>query len=632
MARIYAPLVRQASTTTGTGAYTVAGTVTGHEPFSARCTTGDVFRYVARAVDGSGNPTGAYEVGTGTYSASNTITRTAVHFSSNADAAVNWSAGTKQIDIVSWVDLVLGQNADSLDPVVVTATKPLPIDADKLIMLDSVAADAPVLVTRAQLLAAVNAALTALDGRVATLEAGSPVAPSAFTVGQWTVTATGASGAISINLTALPSNGGSAITALEYRVGAGAAAALSGTGTGARTVTGLTNGVAVDIQVRAVNTIGNGAWSDTKSVTPATVPSAFVVGNWTLTAGDTLLTANLTALPSNGGSAITALQYRLNGGTAVAFSGTSTGSRNITGLTNTTAYNVEVRAVNAVGNGAWSDVKSGTPAAAGGPAVNEGSSTGASFSTSGGYRIATFAGSGSLVVTSGGSFEYLVVAGGGGGGAGNFGCRGGGGGAGGLLASSFTASAGTYTITVGAGGAGGVYGGANNSETGTNGSNSSIAGTGAPTAAVGGGGGGRGLDFGTTRNGSAGGSGGGGGDIDGTGGAATSGQGSAGAAFVTAYSTGGGGGGAGAAGSGSAGGNGTASSITGTSVTYGGGGGGGGTALTYGAGGTGGGGRGGYPTNAAVAGTAGLGGGGGGGDGTAGGAGGTGVVVIRWLV
>ena len=156
MARIYDPLVRQASTTTGTGAYTVAGTVTGHVQFSARCAVSDVFRYMAREVDGSGNPTGAYEYGTGTYSAANTITRTAVLKSSNADAAVSWTAGTRHIDIVSWVDAILGQNVDSLDPVVVTDTKPNPADSDQLIMLDS---GNPVLVTKAQLLAEVTTAI-----------------------------------------------------------------------------------------------------------------------------------------------------------------------------------------------------------------------------------------------------------------------------------------------------------------------------------------------------------------------------------------------------------------------------------------------------------------------------------------
>lgn len=109
MAVIYAPLVRQPSTTTGTGSYALSGTYVGHEPFSARMSIGDICRYAARAVDGSGIPTGAYEIGTGTYSALNTLTRTAVLFSSNADTPVNWAAGTKQIDLISWVDAVLGQ-------------------------------------------------------------------------------------------------------------------------------------------------------------------------------------------------------------------------------------------------------------------------------------------------------------------------------------------------------------------------------------------------------------------------------------------------------------------------------------------------------------------------------------------
>ena len=94
-------------------------------------------------------------------------------------------------------------------------------------------------------------------------------APAAMTVGQWTAEATVVAGEMGINIVTLPSNGGSAITALEYRVGAGAAIALTGTGTGLRTVTaGFSAGVAVDVQVRAVNAIGAGAWSDTKNRTP----------------------------------------------------------------------------------------------------------------------------------------------------------------------------------------------------------------------------------------------------------------------------------------------------------------------------------------------------------------------------
>lgn len=191
--------------------------------------------------------------------------------------------------------------------------------------------------------------------------------PSAFTTGDWTATAD--DGEIDLNITTLPSDGGTAITTLQYRLDGGSAVDLSGTGTGARTISGVTNGVEYDVQIRAVNALGAGAWSDTKSRTPIadpTAPEAFEVGDWTATAGDGEVVLDITALPGNGGSAITALQYRIDGGTATNLTGTGTGERTITGLTNTTEYDFEIRAVNAVGNGAWSDVKSRTPAAAGG--------------------------------------------------------------------------------------------------------------------------------------------------------------------------------------------------------------------------------------------------------------------------
>ena len=202
-------------------------------------------------------------------------------------------------------------------------------------------------------------------GYVYDIVTGGTSAPAAFVSGNWTATAGDTE--IVVNITALPSDGGSAITALQYRLNGGTAVNFTGTGTGSRTITGLTNTTSYDVEIRAVNAVGNGGWSDIKFRTPvsgATAPSAFVSGNWTATAGDTEIVVNITALPSDGGSAITALQYRLNGGTAVNFTGTGTGSRTITGLTNTTAYDVEIRAVNAIGNAAWSDIKTRTPAAA----------------------------------------------------------------------------------------------------------------------------------------------------------------------------------------------------------------------------------------------------------------------------
>jgi hypothetical protein len=96
-----------------------------------------------------------------------------------------------------------------------------------------------------------------------------------------------------------------------------------------------------------------------------TAPAAFTVGDWTATAIAGGIEFNLTALPSDGGSAITALQYSLNGGTSwTSFVGTGTGIRNITGLP-ATAQDCEVRAVNAIGNGPDSDTKTRTPLAGG---------------------------------------------------------------------------------------------------------------------------------------------------------------------------------------------------------------------------------------------------------------------------
>jgi hypothetical protein len=258
------------------------------------------------------------------------------------------------------------------------ASASAPIDSDEIIVIIG---GVPLRATKSQLFAAATAAIASLSTRVSVLEGAAPVAPADFTVGQWTVASTGVSGAISINITALPSNGGSAITTLQYRIGTGSAVDLVGTGTGARTITGLVDGVAVNVQIRAVNAVSAGPWSDTKSVTPsvaAVAPAAFTAGDWTAaaTAVSGEISFNLTTLPSNGGSAITALQYRVGAGAAIAFTGTATGVRVVTaGLTAGVAVDLQVRAVNSVGAGAWSDVKNRTPFSAGGSIVPVGVGT-----------------------------------------------------------------------------------------------------------------------------------------------------------------------------------------------------------------------------------------------------------------
>ena len=254
------------------------------------------------------------------------------------------------------------------------------------------------------------------------------------------------------------------------------------------------------------------------------------------------------------------------------------------------------------------------------------------------------------------SADFLVIAGGAGGGGGTSGA-GGGGGAGGYRASynsetsggggssetALTFNPGTvYTITVGAGGPAGTGDDTTNSG-GSNisGSNSSISGSDITDITSTGGGGG-GAYYGLAASG---GSGGGAGDPDvGTSGASgTSNQGFAGGDSASGgndnYQQGGGGGGAGSVGlnasttAGGNGGGGVASTITGSSVSRGGGGGGGRGSLASGAAGTAtAGGGAGSSTGAGSAATANTGGGGGGkkGGGTnTGGAGGSGVVILR---
>ena len=252
--------------------------------------------------------------------------------------------------------------------------------------------------------------------------------------------------------------------------------------------------------------------------------------------------------------------------------------------------------------------------------------TGGTITYTGAYTVHSFTSDGTFEIT-GGSVSCDVLLIGGGGAAAD--TQGGGGGGGGFV--SYTAeslSPGTYDVGVGAGGALGEGWLA----AGEKGGDSSFTGL---TTAIGGGGGAAQNDSATGTGGSAGGN----SSYWGVRAGYTAGQGyDGGNGAVNGAGGGGGAGGAGASNSGNnagAGGSGKASSITGTSVTYAGGGGGGSryaTGGSPGSGGSGGGGAGGS-NGAGTQGTDGLGGGGGGGGFYIGyfngGAGGSGIVIVK---
>ena len=90
MALVLKDRVKETTTTTGTGTYTLAGAVGGFEAFSE---VGDGNTTYYACTDGTD-----FEVGIGTYTASGTtLARTTILQSSNSDNAVSWTAGTRTI-------------------------------------------------------------------------------------------------------------------------------------------------------------------------------------------------------------------------------------------------------------------------------------------------------------------------------------------------------------------------------------------------------------------------------------------------------------------------------------------------------------------------------------------------------
>ena len=94
MALVINDRVKETSTTTGTGTLNLAGAETGYESFVAGIGTGNTTYYAIEL-----NSAGEYEVGIGTVTDAtpDTLSRTTIISSSNSDAAVNFSAGTKNV-------------------------------------------------------------------------------------------------------------------------------------------------------------------------------------------------------------------------------------------------------------------------------------------------------------------------------------------------------------------------------------------------------------------------------------------------------------------------------------------------------------------------------------------------------
>ena len=222
-------------------------------------------------------------------------------------------------------------------------------------------------------------------------------------------------------------------------------------------VTGLSHGTTYYVRVVATNAIGAVTSSSSVSLTTSVAsPTATTSAASSVTHNAATLNGTVSA---NGASTTVKFQYNTTNNFASYTEVTATQSpvsgqsvsvsASLTGISASTTYYFRIVATNSQGTATTASTSFATSAAW--------AASGGSVTSSGGYTIHTFTGSGTFTVTGGGSksIDVLVVAGGAGGSGyygGSYGIANGGG-AGGLSAFTTSVAASSNTITIGAGGA-----------------------------------------------------------------------------------------------------------------------------------------------------------------------------------
>ena len=105
MALVLGDRVKETTTTSGTGTYTLAGSITGFQSFGDAVGDGNTTYYAC--TDGS-----SFEIGIGTYTASgSTLARTTILKSTNSNSAVDWGSTTKDIFVTYPADKAVFKDA-----------------------------------------------------------------------------------------------------------------------------------------------------------------------------------------------------------------------------------------------------------------------------------------------------------------------------------------------------------------------------------------------------------------------------------------------------------------------------------------------------------------------------------------
>ncbi len=193
--------------------------------------------------------------------------------------------------------------------------------------------------------------------------------PAAFAVSDWSITDAGTGGDALLTIGALPFDGAAAINGIDWRIGTGAWVPLGAFVPGAYLLEDLfTDGVAVNITLRAVNIIGPGTASDQKQVTTSDLPGPFGGADWSIfddaTGGDATLT--VISLPTTGGLPLDLIEVQIDAGAWQTLTSTpEPGAIQLTdAFVDGVQADVALRAVNANGPGPVSDVKTVTTSTA----------------------------------------------------------------------------------------------------------------------------------------------------------------------------------------------------------------------------------------------------------------------------
>ena len=133
-------------------------------------------------------------------------------------------------------------------------------------------------------------------------------------------------------------------------------------------LTGITNGTVYQAQVSATNNVGDSGYGAQGMGTPvAAIPGGGTTLALRANTGDASGRVDLDWLvPANNGAAITGYTYQWKSGSQTYSTGrqgtTTSTSATVSGLTDGTSYDFQVRATNSAGDGPWSNESSATPA------------------------------------------------------------------------------------------------------------------------------------------------------------------------------------------------------------------------------------------------------------------------------